>query len=95
MGLGALWADFKDDLFTYRTVKVRLYRARVLEEKRERMRDSAVSFFPRRGAFRITARLPLFPFFLSRHWRDQYPISSLFFNMSSFSARIFTRDGLE
>jgi hypothetical protein len=25
MGLGALWRDFKDDLLTYRTVKVRFF----------------------------------------------------------------------
>jgi hypothetical protein len=56
MGLGALWADFKDDLFTYRTVKVRLYRARVLDEETERMSDSAVSFFPDTGANLETPR---------------------------------------
>lgn len=41
--------DFKDDLFTYRTVKVRLYSARVLDEENERMSDSAGSFFPDTG----------------------------------------------
>jgi len=92
MGLGALLADFKDDLFTYRTVKVRLYRARVLDEKTERMRDSAVSFFPDTGVHLESPRAFLSSLSLSFSLvlRDQNPISSLFFNLSSFSARIFT-----
>jgi hypothetical protein len=46
MGLGALWRDFKDDLLTYRTVKVRFFcfgfpRARCEREKIPRALFSA------------------------------------------------------
>ena len=97
MGLGALWVDFKDALFTYRTVKVRLYSARVLDEENERTSDSAGSFFPDTGCILESPRAFLSSLSLSfsRRWSDQNAISSLFFNLSSFSARIFTYDGLE
>jgi len=64
MGLGALWADFKDDLFTYRTVKVRLYRARAFSTKRQRERVIPRSLFSRDGVHLESPRAFL-SFFLS------------------------------